>query len=64
MTDMFFLADKLKELKERKAELAEETPVGRLGTPADVAAVIAFLASEEAGFVTGQVIGANGGFVM
>jgi len=48
---------------ETLTELAEETPVGRLGTPADVAAVIAFLASEEAGFVTGQVIGANGGFV-
>ena len=48
---------------ETLTELAEETPVGRLGTPADVAAVSAFLASEEAGFVTGQVIGANGGFV-
>lgn len=48
---------------ETLTELAEETPVGRLGTPADIAAVIAFLASEEAGFVTGQVIGANGGFV-
>ena len=45
------------------AALADETPVGRLGTPEDVAAVIAFLASEEASFVTGQVIGANGGFI-
>lgn len=44
-------------------ELAMQTPVGRLGTPEDVAAVIAFLASEDAGFVTGQVIGANGGFI-
>lgn len=49
--------------EETLAELAAETPVGRLGTPADIAAVIAFLASEEAGFVTGQVIGANGGFI-
>lgn len=48
---------------ETLAALADETPVGRLGTPADIAAVIAFLASEDAGFVTGQVIGANGGFV-
>ena len=44
-------------------ELAEQTPLGRLGTPEDVASVIAFLASEEAGFVTGQVIGANGGYI-
>ena len=49
--------------EETLAALADETPVGRLGTPEDVAAVIAFLASEEAGFVTGQVIGANGGYI-
>lgn len=44
-------------------ELAEETPVGRLGTPEDIAAAAAFLASEEASFITGQVLGANGGFI-
>lgn len=49
--------------EETLAELARETPVGRLGTPADIAAVIAFLASGEASFVTGQVIGANGGYI-
>ena len=43
--------------------LAEQTPLGRLGTPEDIAAVIAFLASDDAGFVTGQVIGANGGYI-
>ena len=48
---------------ETLAELAEQTPVGRLGTPGDIAAVIAFLASDEASFVTGQVIGANGGYI-
>lgn len=45
-------------------ELAEETPVMRLGTPEDVAAVVSFLASERAGFVTGQIIAADGGFAV
>lgn len=43
--------------------LADETPLGRLGTPEDIASVIAFLCSDEAGFITGQVIGANGGYI-
>lgn len=42
--------------------LAEETPAGRLGTPEDVAEMILWLSDEKAGFVTGQVIGVNGGF--
>ena len=42
--------------------LAEETPVGRLGTAADVARAILWLADENASFVTGQIIGVNGGF--
>ena len=44
-------------------ELADRTPLGRLGTPEDVAAAAAFLASDEAGFITGQVLTADGGFV-
>ena len=44
------------------ALLADETPVGRLGTPEDVARTLVFLAEESAGFITGQVIGVNGGF--
>lgn len=42
--------------------LCEETPIGRLGQPADIAACVAFLASLQAGFITGQVIGIDGGF--
>ncbi|MGM9593070.1 MAG: elongation factor P 5-aminopentanone reductase [Candidatus Onthomonas sp.] len=44
--------------------LQEETPLMRLGTPEDVARAVCFLASEEASFVTGQVLGVNGGMVI
>ena len=44
------------------ALLADETPVGRLGTPQDVAHALLWLADEKASFITGQVIGVNGGF--
>ena len=44
--------------------LAEETPLGRLGTPEEVAQAAAFLASEQAAFITGQVLGVNGGFLI
>ena len=43
---------------------ARMIPVGRAGTPDDVAAICAFLCSEEAGFITGQVLGVNGGMVL
>ncbi|WP_026239589.1 SDR family NAD(P)-dependent oxidoreductase [Parafrankia discariae] len=43
--------------------LAQAIPAGRLGTGADIAAMCAFLCSEEAGYTTGQVIGVNGGAV-
>ena len=49
---------------EEKAALADETPLGRLGTPEDVAAAIAFLASDAGAFFTGQVLCPNGGFVI
>jgi len=44
------------------ALLADETPVGRLGTPEDVAHALLWLADEKAGFITGQIVGVNGGF--
>lgn len=46
------------------ADLAEETPVGRLGTVEEVAEAVSFLCSEGAAFLTGQVIGVNGGLVI
>ena len=45
-------------------QLAEQTPMGRLGTPADIAAAVAFLASPEADFITGQVLTCDGGFIL
>ena len=49
---------------EDKAALAEETPLCRLGAPEDVAAAVAFLASDAGAFFTGQVLAPNGGFVV
>ena len=48
---------------ETLAALAEGTPVGRLGRPEDIAAVVSFLASDAASFITGQVITSDGGFI-
>ena len=45
-----------------KARLAEITPMGRMGTPEDAARLIAFLCSEEAGWITGQLIFSDGGY--
>ena len=42
--------------------MISRTPLGRIGTPSDIADVVAFLASPDAGWVTGQVIDASGGF--
>ena len=47
-------------LGERRANIAT-TPVRRIGRPEDIAAACAFLVSEEAGYITGQILGVNGG---
>ncbi len=47
-----------------KKKYLEKIALGRFGTPEDVANVVAFLASEESGYVTGQVIDIDGGLVM
>lgn len=43
--------------------LCDETPVGRIGTSADVAKAVLFLAQESSSFITGQVLGVDGGFI-
>jgi 3-oxoacyl-[acyl-carrier protein] reductase len=50
-------------LAEWEAKMLEGIPVGRFGQPADVAALVAFLASDEAGFINGQSINIDGGMV-
>jgi len=47
-----------------QAALRERIPMGRLGSPEEVAGVVRFLASDEASYITGQVIGVNGGMYM
>ena len=59
MTDMMAGAD-----EETRRVLSEETPLERLGTPQDVARAVAFLVSDEASFITGQVLAPNGGIVI
>jgi 3-oxoacyl-[acyl-carrier protein] reductase len=47
-----------------RRELEQAIPLGRIGTPEDVAAGVLFLASEEAGYITGAVLDINGGLLM
>ncbi len=56
------LTDLLNE--EQRAEIIRSTPLGRMGTPEEVAWTVAFLADERSGFITGQVITVDGGLVM
>ncbi|AIG73163.1 3-oxoacyl-ACP reductase [Amycolatopsis japonica] len=50
--------------EDAKAENIGKTPLGRLGTPEDVANAIRFLVSDDASFITGQVLGIDGGLVL
>ena len=57
--------DMLREYSREELQvLADDTPLCRLGTPQDVARAAFFLSSEDASFITGQVLGVNGGFVI
>ena len=44
--------------------ICDETPLGRIGTPEDVASLALFLSSNDASFITGQIIGVDGGFAV
>ena len=50
--------------EDRRAAMASQIPVGRIGTPGEVAAAVTFLASEQAAFITGAVVPVNGGIGM
>jgi 3-oxoacyl-[acyl-carrier protein] reductase len=47
-----------------KDVLQKQIPLGRLGQPEDIAAAVRFLASDEAAYITGQVLHVNGGMLM
>jgi 3-oxoacyl-[acyl-carrier protein] reductase len=49
---------------ERREEIMKAIPLGRVGKPEDVAHLVAFLAGPHAGYITGQVLGVNGGLLM
>jgi 3-oxoacyl-[acyl-carrier protein] reductase len=50
--------------EEQRAGLSAQIPLGRLGLPADIAAAVAFLASAEAAYITGETLNVNGGMHM
>ena len=56
------MTDKLSE--QQRAKLTEAIPLGRIGSPEDVAAAVVYLASDEAGWVTGATLHVNGGMAM
>jgi 3-oxoacyl-[acyl-carrier protein] reductase len=61
----YIATDMTKDLPDdRKERILAAIPLERIGTPEDVAAAVQFLASEEAGYITGQVLAVNGGMYM
>ncbi|MBQ8027255.1 MAG: SDR family oxidoreductase, partial [Clostridia bacterium] len=49
---------------EDMAALSDETPLCRIGEPEEVAAAVLFLASDKSAFITGQILGVDGGFIV
>lgn len=65
VTPGFVVTDMTEALSEKtREELASQIPLGRLGEAEDIAHAVLFLASDRAGYVTGQVLGVNGGMNM
>ena len=65
ITPGFIMTDMTDELSDKqKEELTAQIPLGRLGESEDVAQAVLFLASKGAGYMTGQVLGVNGGMYM
>ncbi|MED5525380.1 MAG: 3-oxoacyl-ACP reductase FabG [Pseudomonadota bacterium] len=61
----FIDTDMTRELtEEQKAAIFGQVPLDRLGSPAEIASAVAFLASNEAGYITGETLHVNGGMVM
>ena len=59
----YTLTERLVEVGVKEAEMAARIPAGRMGRPAEFAALAAFLASEKAGYITGQAIACDGGLL-
>lgn len=65
VTPGFIETDMTNELSEKaRQELTAQIPLGRLGQSEDIAQAVIYLASEHAGYITGQVLGVNGGMYM
>jgi len=65
VTPGFIVTDMTEELSEKvRTEMAAQIPLGRFGESEDIAHAVMFLASDNAGYITGQTLGVNGGMYM
>jgi 3-oxoacyl-[acyl-carrier protein] reductase len=65
VTPGFVATDMTKAIAEKtQGDWISHIPLGRMGTPDDIASAVCFLASDEASYITGQVIAVNGGMYM